>query len=103
MALAASSADAATLEALDEAAEAARARGAPAAAAELIELAIGLGGDTPIRRIRAAEHYLHAGDLGRAQSLLDKLMARNPIGTDRAMALNLLAAMRIHHSRFDDA
>ncbi|MCV7224024.1 helix-turn-helix transcriptional regulator [Mycolicibacterium elephantis] len=103
MALAASSADAATLEALDEAAEAARARGAPAAAAELIELAIGLGGDTPIRRIRAAEHYLHAGDLARAQSLLDKLMARNPVGTDRAMALNLLAAMRIHHSRFDDA
>lgn len=103
MALAASSADAATLAALDGAADAARARGAPAAAAELIELAIGLGGDTPVRRIRAAEHYLHAGDLEQAQSLLDTLMARKPAGTDRAMALNLLAATRIHHSRFEEA
>lgn len=103
MALAASSADTATLAALDEAADAARARGAPAAAAELIELAIGLGGDTPIRRIRAAEHYLHAGDLEQAHSLLDTLMARKPAGTDRAMALNLLAAMQIHHSRFEEA
>lgn len=103
MALAASRADAATLAALDTAADTARARGAPAAAAELIELAIGLGGDTSIRRIRAAEHYLHAGDLERAQRLLDTLMARNPQGTDKAMALNLLAAMRIHDSRFDDA
>ncbi|MGV0642459.1 LuxR family transcriptional regulator [Mycolicibacterium sp. XJ2546] len=103
MALAASRADAATLAALDEAADTARARGAPAAAAELIELAIGLGGDTPIRRIRAAEHYLHAGELDRAQSLLDALMACNPRGTHRAMALNSLAAMHIHHTHFDDA
>ncbi|MGE2724318.1 AAA family ATPase [Mycolicibacterium pulveris] len=103
LALAASSADAATLTALDEAADAARARGAPAAAGELIELAIGLGGDTPLRRIRAAEHYLHAGELERAQSLLDALMARKPRGTHRAMALNVLAAMHIHHSRFDEA
>jgi DNA-binding CsgD family transcriptional regulator len=103
MAMAASSADAATLEALDEAADAARARGAPAAAAELIELAIGLGGDTPVRRIRAAENHLHAGDLEQARNLLDTLMARKPRGTDRAMALNLLATMRIHHSRFEEA
>ena len=44
MALATASADPATLEALDGAAEAACERGAPAAAAELLELAIGLGG-----------------------------------------------------------
>ena len=62
MALAASSADPETLSALDEAADSAHARGAPAAAAELLELAIGLGGDTPVRRIRAAEHHFKAGD-----------------------------------------
>ncbi|BBY80076.1 transcriptional regulator [Mycolicibacterium pulveris] len=103
MALAASSADDATLDALDEAAEAARARGAPAAAAELVELAIGLGGDTPLRRIRGAEHYLHAGDLERAQDMLDTLMAQKPAGPHRTAVLNLLATMRIHQSRFEEA
>jgi len=43
-----------TIEALDTAAEMARGRGAPAAAAELLELAIGLGGDTAERRILSA-------------------------------------------------
>ena len=103
MALAAASADPATLEALDVAAEAARTRGAPAAAAELLELAIGLGGDVPARRIRAADHYLHAGDLERAHSLLDGLAERMPRGVHRAMALNLLASMRIHNNSFTGA
>ena len=39
---------------------------APAAAAELIELAIALGGNTASRRVRAAEHYFKAGDAHRA-------------------------------------
>ena len=73
MALAASSADPTTLRALDAAAGAAHGRGAPVAAAELVELAIGLGGDTPARRIRAAEHHLHGGDLQHAQKLLDRV------------------------------
>ena len=47
LALASSSADPATLLALDAGADSARARGAPAAAAELLDLAINLGGDTP--------------------------------------------------------
>jgi hypothetical protein len=51
LALATTSEDPATLEALDAAAEAARARGASAAAAELVDLAIGLGGDTPLRSL----------------------------------------------------
>ena len=68
-ALAAASADPETLQALDAAAAAARARGAPAAAAELVELAIGLGGDTPSRRIRAAEHHFKSGDADRARAL----------------------------------
>src|SRR5262249_25039894 len=62
MALAASSADPETLDALDTAAAEAVARGAPAAAAELMELAIGLGGDEPQRRIQAAEYHFNAGD-----------------------------------------
>lgn len=103
MALAASSADPTTLEALDIAADAACTRGAPAAAAELVELAIGLGGDAPARRIRAAEYRLQAGDLERAHALLDGLIDRVPRGLHRAMALNLLAAMRIHHNSFTEA
>ncbi|OBK73209.1 AAA family ATPase [Mycobacterium sp. 1164985.4] len=103
MALAAASADPATLKALDMAADTACTRGAPAAAAELLELAIGLGGDTPARRIRTADHYLHAGDLERARLLLDGLTERVPQGLHRAMALNLLASMRIQHNSFTDA
>ncbi|OBI81940.1 LuxR family transcriptional regulator [Mycobacterium sp. E740] len=103
MALAASSADPTTLTALDLAADAARDRGAPAAAAELLELAIGLGGDSPQRRIRAADHCLHAGDLQRARTLLDGLIERVPRGTHRAKALNLLGSMRIHDNSFTDA
>ena len=57
------------------AAVAASGRGAPAAAAELVELAIGLGGDTPERRIRAADHHIHAGDLPHADALLDSVVA----------------------------
>lgn len=103
MALAAASADPKTLEELDIAAASAWARGAPAAAAELLELAIGLGGDTPLRRIYAADHYLHAGDLARAEQLLEGLTDRVPSGMYRAMALNLLANMRIHNNSFTQA
>ncbi|ULE35482.1 AAA family ATPase [Mycobacterium sp. IDR2000157661] len=103
MALAASSADPTTLKALDTAADTARTRGAPAAGAELIELAIGLGGDTSKRRIRAAEYHLQAGDLGRARRLLDGLLGRLGPGSDRARALILLAQKRIHHNDFGEA
>ena len=103
MALAASSADPTTLRALDEAAGAASGRGAPAAAAELVELAIGLGGDTPERRIRAADHHMHAGDLQHAYALLDRVVDTVPRGPHRAMALNLLAGMQIHLNSFAKA
>lgn len=98
MAMAAASADPSTLEALDLATDAARNRGAPAAAAELLELAIGLGGDTPARRLRAADHHLQAGDLARAQALLDELLGRLEPGADRARTLILLAQKHIHHN-----
>ncbi len=70
-ALAATSHDPATLSALDAAADAARARGAPSAAAELLELAIRLGGDTPRRRIRASRNHFHAGNFRYARSILE--------------------------------
>jgi DNA-binding CsgD family transcriptional regulator len=100
MALASARANPETLEALDTAAVAARARGAPAAAAELIDLAIGLGGDTPARRIHAAAHHLQAGNPERAQAVLEPTIDRLPAGAMRATALNLLAAMRIHDNSF---
>ena len=70
LALAATSGDDVTLRALDKAAESARARGAPAAAAELMDLAIGLGGDAPERRLRSALHHFDAGDHERAAEVL---------------------------------
>ena len=100
MALASSRAEPETLVALDAAASSARARGAPAAAAELIELAIGLGGDTAARRVVAAQHHLWAGDFEKAHALLDRDVERLPAGVDRAKALNLLAAMHIHGDSF---
>jgi DNA-binding CsgD family transcriptional regulator len=103
MALAAASADPETLQALDTAAEAARARGAPAAAAELVELAIGLGGDKPSRRIRAAEHHFKAGDADRARTLLESTIDHMHPGLLRSIALNLLAGIRIYDDAFVDA
>jgi DNA-binding CsgD family transcriptional regulator len=100
MALASARADPDTLAALDTAAKAARARGAPAAAAELLDMAIGLGGDSPARRIRAAAHHLAAGNPGRAQAVLEPTVDVVPAGPLRATALNLLAAIRLHDNSF---
>lgn len=101
LALAAVSGDPSTLEALDTAAELARSRGAPAAAAELVTLAIGLGGDTPRRRIHCAGHHFNAGDLGWARSLLqdtiDRLEPGHPL---RAEALSQLAAVCLYDDSF---
>jgi DNA-binding CsgD family transcriptional regulator len=100
MALASARADPDTLEALDAAAVSARARGAPAAAAELIELAIGLGGDTPARRIHGAAHHWQAGNPERAHAVLQPSIDQLPAGPRRATALNLLAAISIHDNSF---
>jgi DNA-binding CsgD family transcriptional regulator len=94
LASAAVSADPATLAALDSAAESARTRGAPAAAAELAELALTLGGDTHLRRIRAAEHHFRAGAPGRALDLLEPSIEALPAGVTRCLALLLLGAVR---------
>jgi ATP/maltotriose-dependent transcriptional regulator MalT len=103
LALATTNEDPATLEALDVAAEAARARGAPAAAAELVDLAIGLGGDTAIRRIRSARYHFHAGNYRHARALLEPHIRELQPGPLRATALGLLAEMRMYHTSFTQA
>lgn len=95
LALASTVADAATLATLDAGADSARARGAPAAAAELVEWAIQLGGDSVSRRIRAAEHHFVAGDMRRAATLLEEALAGLRPGVLCAIALNLLAGVRM--------
>ncbi|KAA0079232.1 helix-turn-helix transcriptional regulator [Mycolicibacterium sp. P9-64] len=103
LALATLSSDPATLQALDTAADVARTRGAPAAAAELVDLAIRQGGDTPERRIRAAAHHFQAGDTGPGRAVLGPMIRRLPRGPLRATAVNLLAEMRMYDNGFAHA
>jgi ATP/maltotriose-dependent transcriptional regulator MalT len=103
LALAATIGDPVTLASLDEAAEMASKRGAPAAAAELVELAVGLGGDTPQRRIRSASHHFDAGDPGRARAVLEKTIDALKSGALLAAASCLLAIVRLTDDSFLDA
>ncbi|MBB5161602.1 LuxR family transcriptional regulator [Mycobacterium sp. AZCC_0083] len=100
LALATASSDDTTFKALDAAADAARGRGAPAAAAELLDLAIGLGGDKPWRRIRAAGDHFYAGNTDHAESVLTPMVDQLRPGMLRGIALNLLAAIRIYDNNF---
>lgn len=93
LALAAAGGDGATLSALDAAAETTSARGAPAVAAELIELALRLGGDTPQRRVRAGELHFRAGSLVAARRHLQASLDDAPAGILRCMALMWLGAV----------
>ncbi|MPZ00474.1 MAG: AAA family ATPase [Actinophytocola sp.] len=95
LALAALGPDPETIAALDAAADAARRRGAPATGAELRELAIGLGADSPPRRVQAAHDHVHAGDPTRARHLLESAIADLDAGPVRADALALLG--QIHY------
>ena len=92
-----------TIAALDTAAEIARARGAPAAAAELLELAIALGADDPLRRIGCATHYFAASDPGHARQLLEAVVQDLPTGPLRAEALHQLALVRLYDDSFFEA
>ncbi len=100
LALAATSGDHDTLRALDRAAESARIRGAPAAAAELMDLAIGLGGDTVQRRLQSATHHFDAGERARAAAMLEDAIERLPPGDLRAEALARLAVVRLYGDGF---
>jgi ATP/maltotriose-dependent transcriptional regulator MalT len=103
LALAATSSDPVTLQALDEAAAMARVRGAPEAAAELVELAVGLGGETPERRILSATHYMDAGDPGRARAILEQTIKNLEAGALRASALCLLGTVHTFDDSFLEA
>jgi DNA-binding CsgD family transcriptional regulator len=103
LALAATRGDDITLRALDQAAESARLRGAPAAAAELMDLAIGLGGDTPARRLRSALHHFDAGNRERARVVLEETVEQLTPGNLRAEALSRLAVVRLYDDGFFEA
>jgi DNA-binding CsgD family transcriptional regulator len=103
LALGATRSDPTILQALDKAAESARIRGAPEAAAELLELAMRLGGGTPQRRIETAAYHFDAGDPGRARSLLEETTAQTPAGAVRAEALHMLALVRLYDDNWVEA
>jgi DNA-binding CsgD family transcriptional regulator len=102
-ALATTRADGGTLQSLDEAAELARTRRAPTAAAELLEIAIKLGGDSPERRIRLADYHFAAGNAGRAKALLDEAVDQPIPRALRARALGLLGVIAALDGAFADA
>ena len=104
LALADTSGEPETVAALDTAAEIARDRGAPAAAAELVELAVGLAGDNdPRRKIRCANYHFLAGDTGRARRILDAVIAALPAGPTRADALHQLGLVVLSDDSFLEA
>ncbi len=103
LAMAATHGDELTLLSLDEAADIARSRGAPAAAAELLDLAIALGGGTAERRILSAAHHFDAGEPGRARALLQDTIDRLEPGPRRAEAFSLLALVCSLNDSFDEA
>ena len=93
---------------LDEAAARARARGAPDLAAELEERASSLTPpDRPERawqrRLAAAEHHFHAGDLERARNLLLELVEAAKPGPPRSRALLLLGEACFYLGALDDS
>lgn len=90
------------LVALNAAARYVRSRGAPDAAAELLELALGLGGGQELC-VRAAEHHFDAGDPQRAQALLEEAILALPAGEVRAEALLLLGEVRYKDDSFPAA
>jgi ATP/maltotriose-dependent transcriptional regulator MalT len=103
LALAATSADTATIEALDAAATSARSRGAPAAAAELFDLAIALGDDRPERQIASAGCHLDASNSARARALLESAIRSLSPGPLRAQAITLLAVVRMYADSFAES
>jgi DNA-binding CsgD family transcriptional regulator len=90
------------VDALQEAALHLRARGAPDAAAEMLELALELGGE-PALVVRVAEHRFDAGDARAAVQMLEAAVATLPAGKDRAEALMLLGEMRYKDDSFPRA
>ena len=102
LALASTTADPETLDALDQASTSAHARGAPAAAADLLDLAIALGGDTSERRIRLAGYHFDGGDPGQARALLQRVIAALQPGQLRAEAVHSLAIVHFNDDGYTE-
>ena len=100
LALSTPSGDETTIQALDTAAKIARRRGAPAAAAELIEMAINRGGDDPIRRMRAAELHLRAGDTDVALTVLAPAIDQLSDGPLKSLAQSIQATTEFFTDSF---
>ena len=83
-----------TLAALDAAAESAAGRSAYSTAAELVDMAISLGGDTDLRRLRGGEFHFRAGALDEADQLVAPIVDDLPAGFLRTAGLLLVAAVR---------
>jgi DNA-binding CsgD family transcriptional regulator/DNA polymerase III delta prime subunit len=90
------------IDALDEAARYVRARGAPDAAADLLELALELGGGDELL-VRVAEHHFDAGDMQRAYGLAERAIDALDAGEKRAEALRLLGELRFHANSYTGA
>lgn len=108
LALGADGADAGLAARLDAAAEQGRARGAPESAAELAGWALWLtpasqAVDIQRRTVRAAEYHFHAGEFRRARQMLQKLLAGEVAGRERADALRLLGEIHYHEDSFAEA
>ncbi len=103
MALGSTTGNRETLQSLDSAAESARIRGAPAAAAELVNLAIALGGSTPQRLVQAAADHFNAGESARARALLEQVVAELEPGATRAEAMSWLGYVRLLDDSFPEA
>jgi hypothetical protein len=107
-ALAALGPDRATAARLDAAAAIAERRGTPAAAAALVDLALGSTPGTDLderfeRMLTGAGYWLAAGDLARAQELLNAALLEEPLRALRARALQPLGQLHGRRSSFGQA
>jgi DNA-binding CsgD family transcriptional regulator len=103
LALAATEADPEVIAALDSAAQDCRGRGDPADAAELYELAFGLGAADPARLIAAAESHFAAGDLRQAEALAERARSAFGAGPERSRALGVLGTIRMRDNSYAEA
>jgi DNA-binding CsgD family transcriptional regulator len=103
LALAATHGDAATLDALDAAARLASRRGAPAAAAEFMEFANELDGNSGERQIRCATYHFNAGDAERARFILEQIVSAAAPESVHAEALGLLGQWNLLDGSSSDA
>ena len=91
-----------TLDALDRAAGIAGSRGAPATAADFVDLAIKLGGDTPTRRILLSGFRFRAGDISAASAAVASVAADEQ-GLMRAIAVGAIAAAHMYDNSYAEA